>query len=55
MGGRVIQEISYESSAISKLETLGIDINIAAKASFAKFYMDSTYDWSKHTEEISYA
>jgi len=50
MGGRATQEISYEFESVSKLNSLDIDINIAAKASFAKFFADSSFDWHKHTE-----
>jgi hypothetical protein len=55
MGGRAVQEISYEFESVSKLESINIDINIAAKASFAKFFADSSFDWHKHEEEASYA
>ena len=55
MGGRATQEISYDFQSISKLNSLGIDISLAAKASFAKFYMDSSFDWHKHTDEIAYS
>jgi len=27
-----------------------VDIAIAAKASFAKFFADSSFDWHKHAE-----
>jgi len=33
---------------VSKLESLEVDINITAKASFAKFFSDATFDWEKH-------
>lgn len=55
MGGRAVQEITYDYSSISKLNSLNIDIAIAAKASFAKFFLDSSFDWHKHTEEIAYS
>ena len=55
MGGRAVQEISYDYSSISKLNSLNIDIAIAAKASFAKCLLDSSFDWHKHTEEIAYS
>ena len=55
MGGRATQEISYDFQSVSKLNSLDIDISIAAKASFAKFFLDSSFDWHKHTEEISYS
>jgi hypothetical protein len=32
------------------MNSLNIDISIAAKASFAKFFADSSFDWKKHTE-----
>jgi hypothetical protein len=55
MGGRAVQEISYDFESISKLNSINIDISIAAKASFAKFFMDASFDWSKHIEEIEYS
>lgn len=55
MGGRATQEISYDFQSVSKLSSLDIDISIAAKASFAKFFLDSSFDWHKHTEEIAYS
>ena len=50
MGGRATQEISYNSEAISQMSAIGIDISIAAKAKFANFYMDTSFDWSKHQQ-----
>lgn len=55
MGGRAVQEISYEFESVSKLNSLNVDISLAAKASFAKFFSDSSFDWSKHIEEIQYS
>lgn len=49
MGGRALQEISYDFESVSKLNSLNVDISLAAKASFAKFFADSSFDWSKHT------
>ena len=48
MGGRATQEISYDFESVSKMNALGIDINIAAKASFARLYGDTSYDWHKY-------
>jgi hypothetical protein len=51
MGGRAVQEISYDYESVSKLKSLNIDINIAARASFAKFFSaDSSFDWHKYNE-----
>jgi hypothetical protein len=36
------------------MESLNIDINIAAKASFAKFYADTTFDYQKYETQIKY-
>ena len=55
MGGGATQEITYDFQSISKLNSIGIDISIAAKASYAKFFADASFDWQKHEEEISYA
>jgi hypothetical protein len=55
MGGRAIQEISYDFQSVSKLSSIDIDISIAAKASFAKFFADASFDWHKHEEEVGYA
>jgi len=55
MGGRATQEIDYSYESISKMESLNIDVDVAAKASFAKFYADGSYNWSKHSKEISYS
>lgn len=49
MGGRATQEISYDFQTVSKLNSINVDINIAAKASFAKFFADTSFDWHKHT------
>jgi len=49
MGGRAIQEIGYTFESIQKLASLDIDIKTAAKAHFAKFYADSSFEWSKYT------
>lgn len=55
MGGRATQEIRYSFQSSSKLSSLDIDITLAAKASFAKFFMDGSFDWHKHEEEIAYS
>lgn len=55
MGGRAIQEISYDFESVSKLASVDVDINLAAKASFAKFFADASFDWHKHEEEVGYA
>ena len=48
MGGRAIQQIEYSFESVSRLEELSIDINTAAKASYAKFYGDTSFDWKKY-------
>jgi hypothetical protein len=55
MGGRATQETSYTFNSISKMESLEIDINIAAKASFAKFLVDTSFDWNKYARSINYS
>ncbi len=40
---------------MEKMNALTVDISVAAKAKFAKFFMDASYEWKKHTEEISYS
>lgn len=37
------------------METLKIDVNIAAKASFAKYYADASFDYHKYETQIRYA
>lgn len=55
LGGRAIQEIEYSYKSASDMESLDIDINIAAKASFAKFYADASFDYHKYETQIKYA
>lgn len=55
MGGRAIQEIQYTYKSASEMESLKIDVNIAAKASFAKFYADSSFDYQRYETQIKYA
>ena len=55
MGGRATQETSYTYDSVSKMESLDIDINMAAKASFAKFFVDSSFDWNKYSRSINYS
>ena len=54
MGGRAVQEIEYNYKSASDMESLKIDINIAAKASFAKFYADASFDYQKYETQIKY-
>ncbi len=54
LGGRAVQEIEYNFKSASDMESLNIDINIAAKASFAKFYADATFDYQKYETQIKY-
>lgn len=37
------------------MESMSIDIDITAKASFAKFYADSEFDFHKYETNIKYA
>ena len=37
------------------MNSLNMDISVAAKASFAKFVADTSFDWQKHTQEIAYS
>ena len=37
------------------MESLAIDIDITAKASFAKFYADTQFDYKKYETQIKYA
>jgi hypothetical protein len=55
MGGRAIQETIYSYESVSKMESLDIDINIAAKASFAKFFVDTSFDFKKYEKDIEYS
>lgn len=55
LGGRAIQEIQYDWKSVSEMETIGVDINIAAKAKFASFVMDSSFDYKSHEQQIKYA
>ena len=55
MGGRATQQISYTYQSISKMESLNVDTNIAAKASFAKFFADTSFDWNKYSKDINYS
>ena len=36
------------------METIGIDINIAAKAKFANYYGDTTFNWSNYKTQMKY-
>ncbi len=55
MGGRAVQETIYSYASVSKMESLNIDINIAAKASFAKFFVDTSFDFKKYERDIEYS
>lgn len=55
MGGRAVQEILYSHQSVSEMESLGMDTNIAAKASFAKFFLDSSFDYHKYEAQTKYA
>lgn len=55
LGGRATQEISYTSESESKMKSLGIDIGVAAKAKYAKFVGDASFNLSQHEEEVNYS
>lgn len=55
MGGRAVQQIDYSYESVCKLKSLKIDISLAAKASFAGFFLDSSFDWQKYRNEIDYS
>ena len=50
MGGRATQETTYSYEAVTKMNSLNIDLNLAAKAKYAGFYGDASFDWKKHKE-----
>ena len=54
MGGRAIQEIEYNWKSVAELESLNVDIHLSAKASFAKFFSDSSFDYHKYETETKY-
>lgn len=54
MGGRAIQEIQYTFKSTSDMESLEIDVNMAAKATFAKYYADTSFDYHKYETQIKY-
>lgn len=54
MGGRAIQEIQYTFKSTSDMESLEIDVNMAAKATFAKYYADASFDYHKYETQIKY-
>lgn len=37
------------------MESIGIDVNIAAKAKFANYYADTSFNWSNYKTQIKYA
>ena len=55
MGGRATEEIIYTYESASKMESLQIDVELTAKASFAKFYADSSFDFHKYETQIKYS
>ena len=55
MGGRALQEISYSYESVSTLSSLNIDISTTAKFRFAMFFADTSVDWHKYQEQITYS
>lgn len=55
LGGRAVQEIQYDSKGIAILGSLNISTDLAAKASFAAFYNDTSFNYSAYSSEIKYA
>lgn len=55
MGGRALQEISYSYESVSTLNSLDIDILTTAKFRFAMFFGDTSVDWHKYQEQITYS
>lgn len=54
MGGRAVQEIVYNFESMSQLNSLDIDIGVAAKARFGMFYGDKSTDWHQYEEQVNY-
>ena len=54
-GGRATQQTSYSYEAVSTLRSLGVDLHTAAKARYAFFYGDASYDWKKYQESMNYS
>ena len=55
VGGRAIQEIQYSAQSVSEMETMKIDLDLTAKASFAFFHGDTSFDFHKYQTEINYS
>ena len=37
------------------MESIGIDINIGAKAKFANYFSDASFDWKTYQRQMKYA
>jgi hypothetical protein len=45
----------YSSKSISAMESLNIDIKVAAKANFAEYYADASFDYQQYTTQMKYS
>jgi hypothetical protein len=55
MGGRATQQTTYSYKSVSMLQSLNVDISIAAKASYASFFADASFDYKKYSKQMSYS
>lgn len=49
MGGRAVQEIEFSRESASTLEALDIDLEVAAKATYANFIGDASFNLEKYS------
>jgi hypothetical protein len=52
MGARAVEETIFSYKGASMLEGIPVDISVTAKASFAKFFNDSSFDYRKYQTAI---
>ena len=45
----------YSSKSVSEMESLSIDIKVAAKANFAEYYADASFDYRQYTTQMKYS
>ena len=55
MGGRVVEEMVFTRESVATLEALNVDIEIAAKASYAKANGDLSFNYDRYSLDESYA
>lgn len=55
MGGRAVQQMEFSLESVAKLKSVGVSVEVAASAEFAKFYGSASVSTNVTNKTSTYA